>query len=479
MKISGQSIKPTLGIALVVLIVAGFLLRDHWMPLLMQKQSDNSRRQAAATKQTDQKKAPDQEKIVLSDQAISNLGLQVKSVLPETYWKTLQVPGMVVDRPGRSDRGVISPVDGVLEKMNYYPGDTVRPGEVLYTIRILSETLQQTQTNLFKDTQNITLAEAKKKRLEASEGAVPGSLIIEVANDIKRLNAAIKGYRQELLSRGFTTQQLSEIATGKFVKELNIPVPDQTDKTGPPKASVVMQSTGDTVNREETPTFEVQECMVDLGQQVRTGQMLCLLANHRLLAIEGRAFRDETQLLERSVEEGWLVEVDFQEHASSDWPAVNQRFPIQYLSNVIDPVNRTFSFRMPLENQSRVVTQDGQTQVLWRFRPGQKVRLLIRIEKLDNVFVLPADAVAREGAETYVFTQNVNTFNRKPVRVLERDRRHTVIANDGSLTPGSFVVQGAAEQLNRMLKSSSGDDLPGGYHIHADGSLHKNEDEGK
>ncbi|WP_417391997.1 efflux RND transporter periplasmic adaptor subunit [Gimesia sp.] len=479
MKISGQSIKPTLGIALVVLLVAGFLLRDHWMPLLMQKPSDNSRRQAAATKQADQKKAPDQEKIVLSDQAISNLGLQVKSVLPETYWKTLQVPGMVVDRPGRSDRGVISPVDGVLEKMNYYPGDTVRPGEVLYTIRILSETLQQTQTNLFKDTQNITLAEAKKKRLESSAGAVPGSLIIEVANEIKRLNAAIKGYRQELLSRGFTTQQLSEIATGKFVKELDIPVPDQTDKTGSPKASVEMQSTGDTVKREESLTFEVQECKVDLGQQVRTGQMLCLLANHRMLAIEGRAFRDETQLLERSVEEGWLVEVDFQEHASSDWPAVNQRFPIQYLSNVIDPVNRTFSFRMPLENQSRVVNQDGQTQVLWRFRPGQKVRLLIRIEKLDNVFVLPADAVAREGAEAYVFTQNVNTFNRKPVRVLERDRRHTVIANDGSLTPGSFVVQGSAEQLNRMLKSSSGDDLPEGYHIHADGSLHKNEDEGK
>ena len=44
--------------------------------------------------------------------------------------------------------------------------------------------------------------------------------------------------------------------------------------------------------------------------------------------------------------------------------------------------------------------------------------------------------------------------------------------------PGAFVVQSSAEQLNRMLKSSSGDDLPEGYHIHADGSLHKNEDEG-
>ncbi|MCA9014876.1 MAG: efflux RND transporter periplasmic adaptor subunit [Planctomycetaceae bacterium] len=471
--------KPTLAIAVIVLIAGGFLLRESWLPLLEQNQSGKTKGQLVSSKKTGNKKGSDQEKIVLSDQAIANLGLQVKSVLPETYWKTLQVPGMVVDRPGRSDRGVISPVDGVVEKMNYFPGDTVRPGDILYTIRILSETLQQTQTNLFKDTQNIVLAEAKKKRLEASAGAVPGSLIIEVANDIKRLKVAIKGYQQELISRGFTPQQLNEIATGNFVKDLNILVPDQINESRLQKNSVVTQKTEEAVQLESRPSFEVQECKIDLGQQVKTGQMLCLLANHRQLAIEGRAFRDETQLLERSVKEGWPVEVDFQEHASSDWPAVNQRFPIQYLSNVIDPVNRTFAFRMPLENQSRVVKHDGQTQVLWRFRPGQKVRLLIRVEKIENVFVLPADAVAREGAEAYIFTQNVNTFNRKPVRVLERDRRHTVIANDGSLTPGSFVVQGSAEQLNRMLKSSSGDDLPEGYHIHADGSLHKNEDEGK
>jgi len=479
MKILLRSLKPVLGITIFVLIAVGFVLRDHWLPLLEPNQADQSKNGATASKKNGNKAASEQEKIVLSDQAIANLGLQVKSVLPETYWKTLQVPGMVVDRPGRSDRGVISPLDGVLEKMYYFPGDTVRPGDVLYTIRILSETLQQTQTNLFKDTQNIVLAEKKKKRLQSSGGAIPEARIIEVANEITRLNVAIKGYQQELLSRGFTPQQLQDIASGNFVKDLNILVPDQTNKSNPQGTSVVMQTTGDTVKLEAAPTFEVQECKVDLGQQVKTGQMLCLLANHRLLAIEGRAFRDETQLLERSVKEGWPVEVDFQEHASSDWPAINQRFLIQYLSNVIDPVNRTFAFRMPLENQSRVVNQDGQTQVLWHFRPGQKVRLMIRVEKLENVFVLPTDAVAREAAEAYVFTQNVNTFNRRPVRVLERDRRHTVIANDGSLTPGSFVVQGSAEQLNRMLKSSSGNDLPEGYHIHADGSLHKNEDEGK
>ncbi|QEG18939.1 efflux RND transporter periplasmic adaptor subunit [Gimesia maris] len=479
MKIFLQFMKPVLGISIAVLIVAVFIWRDQWMPLSDQKQPGEVNRAAAVEKQGDQSKASEQEKIILSDQAIANLGLKVKSELPETYWKTLQVPGMIVDRPGRSDQGVISPVDGVVEKMNYYPGDTVQPGEVLYTIRILSETLQQTQTNLFKDTQNIALAATKKKRLESTRGAIPEARIIEVANEIKRLQVAIKGYQHELLSRGFSHEQLQKISSGDFVRDLDILVPDRMSQGGMLKKPAVTKSTGKNSRPEAPVTFEVQECKIDLGQQVKTGEMLCLLANHRLLAIEGRAFRDETQLLERSVHEVWPVEVDFQESAASHWPAVKQRFLIEYLSNVVDPVNRTFAFRMSLENESRLVRRDGQTQVLWRFRPGQKVRLSIRVEELENVFVLPADAVARDGAEAFVFTQNVNTFYRKPVRVLERDRRHTVIANDGSLTPGSFVVQGSAEQLNRMLKSSSGNDLPEGYHIHADGSLHKNEEEGK
>jgi len=39
-------------------------------------------------------------------------------------------------------------------------------------------------------------------------------------------------------------------------------------------------------------------------------------------------------------------------------------------------------------------------------------------------------------------------------------------------------VQSGAAQLSRMVKAG-GSGVPKGYHIHADGSLHKNEDEGK
>jgi hypothetical protein len=182
-------------------------------------------------------------------------------------------------------------------------------------------------------------------------------------------------------------------------------------------------------------------------------------------------------LLERSFKEGWPVVADFQEDVASGWGEIKKTLYIQHIANNIDPVNRTFSFHLPLENASKAVEKDGGTQLLWRFRPGQKVQLLVRVEKLENVFVLPADAIVRDGPETFVFTQNVNTFVRKPVRLLLLERERAVLANDGSLIPGSFVTQSAAAQLNRMVKAGGSSGIPKGYHIHADGSLHKNEDE--
>ena len=453
-------VKPVLVVvALSGVAAAAYFTRGSWLPgAAHEKPGETADGPAADAPAT---------KVIVGDQAQENLGLKAKPVRAETFWKTITVPGMVVDRPGVSDRGVVAPATGVVAKVHHFPGDTVRPGEPLFTLKLLSETLHLTQTELFKATQDITLAQAQLKLLRASAGAVPEARITEAANQITRLEVSVKAYTQELLSRGFGPEQIKGVADGNFVREVTVAVPARAPVS--PAAGLESGSA-------EPPPFEVQELKVELGQQVQAGQTLGLLANHQSLAVEGRAFRDETPLLERSVREKWPVEVDFQEDAP-DWPANDQSFRIRHLSNTIDPVNRTFAFLVPLENQSRAVEDGGRSQTLWRYRPGQKVRVLVRVARLDDVLVLPADAVTREGAEAFVFTQNVNTFERKAVRVLLQDRQRVVLANDGSLRPGSYVVQSGAAQLNRMVKAGGSGGAPKGYHMHADGSLHKNGDD--
>lgn len=53
-------------------------------------------------------------KVIVNEQAQANLGLTAQELKPQTYWKTIQVPGMVVDRPGLSDCGVVAPATGVV-----------------------------------------------------------------------------------------------------------------------------------------------------------------------------------------------------------------------------------------------------------------------------------------------------------------------------------------------------------------------------
>lgn len=417
-------------------------------------------------------------KIVVSDQAQKNLGLTAKPLETETFWKTITIQGMIVDRPGFSDREIVAPATGIVTRMFHVPGDMVRPGDKLFTLRLASESLQQTQTDLFKTTQDITLAEARRERLIAGGSGIPQARIIEVENEIARHEAAAQGYRQELTNRGLSQENIDGIAKGNLLSEITLTVP--TSAMPAMEEAPVSGSTTDQVL-----AYEFQELQVELGEQMQAGQTLCHLSNHQILAIEGRAFRDETSLLERSVQQGWPVKVDFQEGPAADWPAFDEEFPIRYIANTIDPATRTFGFLMPLENQYKTVERGDRTQLLWRFRPGQKVLMHIRVEKLDNVFVLPAEAVVIDGAEAFVFTQNVNTFERKSIHVLFRDRDRVVLANDGALpayTRGdqqrtiAAVALTAAAQLNRMTKvGTSG--VPKGYHIHADGSLHKNEDE--
>lgn len=470
--------KPLSFITLVaVLIAAGYIFRDVWLPL----------RTAADTAQPvalqNDANTP-ANRIIVGDQAQKNLGLTAKPLQSTIFWKTITVPGMIVDRPGVSDREVVAPAVGTISELFHVPGDTVRPADKLFTLKLASESLQQTQSELFKTAKNIQLAEAHRNRLAGAGEAIAQARVIEADNEISRLQVAAQGYRQELFNRGLSDKDIDGIADGRLLSEITLFAPPQASGSNPLASQAPLVPASADV---QPLAYELQELKVALGEQVQAGQTLCHLSNHQSLAIEGRAFRDETTLLERSVQQGWPVDVDFREETSSDWPAIGQSFPIRYIANTIDPATRSFAFLMPLENQYKIIDHGNGTQILWRFRPGQKVLLRVRIEKLDDVFVLPADAVVFEGADAFVFTQNVNTFERKSVHVLFRDRDQVVLANDGALP--SYVkgkerwtipaiARTAAAQLNRMTKAGS-TGAPVGYHIHADGSLHKNEDEGK
>ncbi len=458
---------------LVIAVIAGgvaFGLRDRWLPLVQQRFLASK---PPAAK--DDSAAPVQKPKVLelSAQARKNLKLVSKPARLQVYWRTVLIPGEIVDRPGLSDRGVTSPAVGVVTRVHAFPGDTVRAGQPLFTLRLFSEYLQNTQSELFKATRETELVQEQIDRLSevAKSGAIPEAKIIELKNQLRRQSALMLAYRQDLLTRGLGPEQIELVTEGKFVTTIDVAAPPSIS-TPPSKAAVqpahlqLVSAQGDDL------AYEVQELSVELGQQVQAGQLLAKLSNHQSLFVVGHAFKQEAPFLEQAAQDRRPISIEFAEDDGGHWPTLDQTFEIRHLANAIDTESRTFDFFIQLTNQSRGYTKVGETFLVWRFRPGQRARLHVPVEEYKNVFVLPAAAIVREGPEAFVFRQNGDLFDRRPVHVLYEDRRFAVIDNDGGVTPGMYLAQSAAASLNRVLKAQAASGEQPGLHVHPDGTVH-------
>ncbi len=442
---------------ILVACVIAFVSRRHWLPHVFPRQQTNQN-------DAHEDHVSDKPQIIkLSSQAQSNLGLTTEPAALTTYWKKTRIPGVVAERAGLTDQTVSAPFSGIISQIYATEGDLLQPGNKLVTLALLDEASQTRQAELYRATRETQLLRQEIERIGklVETGVIPGKRLIELQQDVARQLTAIEITTEELQRRGFTSDQMAEVTRGQLVKSVDIVVPS------------FKQSAESAENRDQTQLYEVQTLGAELGMQIEAGENIMVLANHATLYIRGHAFKHEAQNIARAAENHWPVEIDFTEQTDILWGENPQSFEIRHLSNSIDPLTRTFDFIIPLRNQHRTYSKGGSEFVLWRFRPGERVTIEVPVEKLDDVIVLPQNAVVHEGPEAYVFTQNGNFFNRLPVHILYQDRTHAVIANDGSITLGFYLAQGSASSLNRVFKSQSASGTRPDVHVHADGTVHE------
>ncbi len=406
-----------------------------------------------------------------------NLGLQVGPVARSTYCKQLEIPAVVIEPPGLAVRGITAPAAGIVSAIHVSVGDAVLPGTPLFTLHLVGESLQVAQTEFLQATREAEILRRERARLQEAvdDGAIPARRIIELDQEIDRQTALASARRQDLLARGLTPQQVERIGQGEFVATITIEAP-RIDAS----ADAVAADGGASIDSGDAPAagsatarfFEVRELAVAVGRQVQGGDALAVLTDHESLLVRGHAFRREATAIERAVAERRPVELEFAGAIDEDWPAADQPYLIRNLGNEIDPESRTFDVIVPLPNPSRAYEDQGRIYLVRRFRPGQQVRLRIPIERLDDVIVLPAEAVVRDGPSSFVFRQNGDLFSRIPVRVLYQDRSDVVIEREPGLGPGSYVALDSAAALDRILASQSQSGLPADVHVHADGTVH-------
>lgn len=448
--------------AIALLTIAAFIFRDRWLPPTRQWTVTMVGAEKAQDQEADAHNEHDHSghdhaghdeanSLELSSQARKNIDLQTGVVKLQNYMRRMSVPSIVMGRPGRSQVEVTAPLGGRVTRVYPIEGEAVQPGRPLFDLRLTHEELVQAQSDLLRSAEQLDVEQREIARLQevVNSGAVPGKQLLEREYEKQKLVAVLNAQRQSLSLHGLTEEQINNIVDNRqLVQGVTVVAPEHAEHGN---------------QDDQLEPFTVRSLQVRPGQYVDAGAPLCQLMDYGELYIQGRAFEHDSDELLRAAQQGWEVEAT--EEGRSGPPVVIRGLTIVYVDNEIEPESRALHFYVRLRNDvvhsSR--TKDGHQFLTWRFKPGQRMQLRVPVEEWTDRIVLPVDAVARDGAETYVFQQNGDHFDRVPVHVEYQDQVSAVIANDGSLFPGATVAMSGAHQLQMALKNKAG----GGIDPHA------------
>lgn len=408
----------------------------------------------------------------LSAQARRNIGLtpdMLREVKLQTFRRSITVPAIVVERPGRTQIQVATPMTGVITHVHAVTGEAVDSGTLLFQIRLTHEDLVQAQTEFLKTIGELEVERREIKRLTeaTSTGAVAKIKLIERQYEEQKLAVLLQAQQEALRLHGLSERQVQQIATDRrLLRELQIvvPLPDQHSDdelrlTGRP----IQQATFQEAALQPPPApkppkvpLVISDLNVHKGQAVSAGETLCVLSDMRQLYIEGQAFEQDALRLEHAASKGWSITAV--QPTGDGNPVVIEDLQVAYLDNRVNAETRALRFYVGLPNSVVRTTQseDGQRFIGWKFKPGQRMQLRVPVEEWPERIVLPVDAVAKEGAEYFVFMENGGHFDRKTVHVEYRDQFNVVVANDGSLFEGDVVAFTGAHQMQMALKNKSG-----------------------
>jgi len=421
--------------------------RDHEAESL-QPAADPKHEEAAAGHQHEEAvadhKHDEAAAVSLSGAAQQNVGIRLAKVELAPFERTITVPAMVVERPGRSNVQVAAPLTGVVTRIWPMQGESVVPGQPLFDLRLTHEEVVESQSLFLQTAEELDVVQRETARLEkvAADGAVAGKAVLERKYEQQKLEASLRSLRQRLLLHGLSDEQVDGIlAKRTLLSSMTVCVP---------------VAGGDPKEADAARLLQVETLKVEQGQHVKAGELLGVLADYSELYVQGKAFEQDLPALDNATANDWPVTAVLggRDRRRQAVPGLK----IVSVSNTVEPDSRAISFYVQLPNKlirDRRMA-DGRRFCGWQFKPGQRLEVLVPVERWKDRIVLPLDAVVQDGAESYVFEQNDGHFDRRPVRVEYRDQYSAVLANDGAVAPGKMVVVAGAYQVHLAMKNKSG-----------------------
>jgi len=397
------------------------------------------------------------------------LRLKTTRLRKSDYLQSIRLPGSIVEKPGHSGRTVSSRVRGIVREVYCSAGQLLRPGDRLFRVQLSGDETITAQVSLLETRQLIeaTTQELSRVRKLVERKTAPAAELIPIQMQLKRLERQGDLRRKELLVRGLSTELISDIlASSELRDEFVMRVPG---RDRPALDEQVTLSPGDADRGPETPVddsdpqfkeFTVEEINVHPGQSISPGDQLADLAWHDQLAVEGHAFERDIAAISQLSQSGWKARIEYGSHGEEIQLA---EFDVKFVDNHVDTDTGTFRFFLEINNEEFHSSTDARGRVFksWRFKPGQRVHILIPVEQMKGQFVFPREALVQEGIDSFVFRRHSQTaefdeYEAVPVTVLYRNSSIVVVASDGRLKENNRVAVNNAYQLYLATKTTDG-----------------------
>jgi multidrug efflux pump subunit AcrA (membrane-fusion protein) len=400
--------------------------------------------------------------IELSPQAWKNLDLKVGRVALQEFERTITVPALLVERPGRTTIQVAAPLNGRVTSVHVAKGQAVNPGDLLFTLRLTHEDLVATQTDYLKTVEALDVEKREIARLERlASGAVAGKVVLEREYEKQKLEGLLRAQHEALLLHGLSEAQVQQISQERrLLRELSVYAPEisnhEEERHFLPRGPAGDEASRSAEDEHDSHPLVVQNLNVHQGDVVEAGAALCDLADLMVLFAEGRGFEQDAEEVVNAANNRWPVKAVF--GGAGKRAKIVPGLEIVFVANQVESESRAFHFYAALPNAIArdVQSPSGQRFVAWTYKLGQRLNLLVPVERWSKQIVVPVEAVAQEGIESFVFVRNGGHFDRRPVHVVYRDQYQAVIANDGSIFPGDQVALSSAHQLQMAIKNKAG-----------------------
>jgi multidrug resistance efflux pump len=185
-------------------------------------------------------------------------------------------------------------MSGIVSQVYPIEGEALTPGEPLFEVRMTHEELVTAQREFLRSAEELDVVKREVARLESvGDGIVAGKTVLERKFEQQKIEAALHAQQQGLLLHGLSAEQVQKIvATRMLLQQLTVSAPEH-------------EHLSDSCDKEHF--FHMQSLNVKPGQHVEAGQNLCTIADHCELFIEGTAFEQDLERVNRAASEDWDV----------------------------------------------------------------------------------------------------------------------------------------------------------------------------